>query len=139
MEYKRFGNKIVARLDKGEEVISSIKEICQQNEVKLASVTGIGAVNRAVIGLFETGTKKYFSKEYNGDMEITGLVGNISTMDGELYLHLHITLGDPSYNTFGGHLSSAVISATGEVVIDVIEGEVDRKFSDEIGLNLFRF
>jgi hypothetical protein len=32
-----------------------------------------------------------------------------------------------------------VISATGEIIIDVIDGHVDRKFNEEIGLNLFEF
>ena len=38
-----------------------------------------------------------------------------------------------------GHLNAAVVSATCELVIDVIDGEVGREFSDEIGLNLFKF
>lgn len=139
MEFKRFGNKLVVRLDKGDEVVQSIKQVCIENKVSLGSVTGIGAVNNAVIGLFETGTKKYHSKEYTRDMEITCLSGNISQMKGEIYLHLHATLGDITYNTVGGHLTSATISATGEVIIDIIEGEVSREYSEEIGLNLLTF
>ncbi len=50
-------------------------------------------------------------------------------MNGETYLHLHINIADTKQNTFGGHLTSAVVSATLEVIIDVIDGEVDRKFS----------
>lgn len=40
---------------------------------------------------------------------------------------------------FGGHLNKAVISATCEMVITVINGNVDRSFSDSVGLNLFDF
>lgn len=40
---------------------------------------------------------------------------------------------------FGGHLNKAVISATCEMVITVINGSVDRSFSDSVGLNLFDF
>ena len=36
-------------------------------------------------------------------------------------------------------LNKAVISATCEMVIHIIDGRVDRSFSDEIGLNLFDF
>lgn len=136
MEYKRFENKYVIRLEKGEDVVESVRTVCKENNIKLGTVSGIGAVNKAVIGLFETGTKEYHSRELSGDMEITCLTGNVSEMDGEVYLHLHVTLADSSYRAFGGHLSSAVISATGEVVIDVIPGKAGRKFDDKIGLNL---
>ena len=42
-------------------------------------------------------------------------------------------------NVYGGHLTEAVISGTGELVLTEIEGTVDRKFDEEIGLNLFEF
>ncbi len=124
----------------GEEIVESIKKLCEKEDIKLGTISGIGATNRAVIGLFETNTKEYHSKELTGDMEITSLVGNISQMNGEVYLHIHINLANEENKVFGGHLTSAIISATGgEIVIDVIEGVVDRKFDEEVGLNLFKF
>lgn len=139
MEFKKFDSKYVIRLEKGEEIVESIKKLCEKEDIKLGTISGIGAINRAVIGLFETNTKEYHSKELTGDMEITSLVGNISQMDGEVYLHIHINLANEENKVFGGHLTSAIISATGEIVIDVIEGVVDRKFDEEVGLNLFKF
>ncbi|MEJ6951215.1 PPC domain-containing DNA-binding protein [Natronospora cellulosivora (SeqCode)] len=139
MEYKKFANKYVIRMDKGEEIISTLKKFCEENQISLGRVSGIGAVNKASIGLFETKTKEYHSLELSGDHEITSLSGNISKMDGEVYLHLHANLADSSYNTKGGHLSQAFISATGEFIVEEIEGELDRKFSEEIGLNLLQF
>lgn len=99
-------------------------------------INGIGATDRVTIGLFETKLKQYHSKELTGDYEITSLLGNISTMNGEVYLHLHINLADSTYNTFGGHLNSAIIGGVGEFVIEEIEGEIERKFNEEVGLNL---
>ena len=40
---------------------------------------------------------------------------------------------------FGGHLNRAIVSATYEMIINVIDGKVDRYFDEEIGLNLFEF
>ena len=138
MRLKRCGDKIVVRIDKDEEIVEIVKHVCSDNNVRLGSVNGIGSTNQVTIGLFDTGTKQYLSKELVGEYEITNLAGNISTMNGEVYLHLHITLSDAHYNAFGGHLNSAIVSGTCEVVIDVIEGEVDRAFSEEIGLNLYK-
>ena len=38
-----------------------------------------------------------------------------------------------------GHLTSCTISATLELFLQVWDGQVDRQFSDQVGLNLFRF
>lgn len=40
---------------------------------------------------------------------------------------------------FGGHMNKAIVSAVCEMVIDVIEGTVDRIYDEEIGLNVFSF
>ncbi|HWR39107.1 MAG TPA: PPC domain-containing DNA-binding protein [Patescibacteria group bacterium] len=139
MEMKRFGSKIVIRCDKQEEIVEVLKQVCRENNIKLASLTGIGAVGEAVIGLFDPRTKEYHSMKLEKDMEIVGLVGNVSRMNGEVYLHAHITLTDRDYNAFGGHLTAAWVSCTAEIIMDVIEGELERGFDNEIGLNLLRF
>lgn len=139
MESKKFGNMYVVRVDRGEEIIGKLKEFARENHVKLGSVSGIGAVNSAVIGLFDTSSKKYISSELSGDFEITSLAGNISTMDGEAYIHMHACLSDVENKTLGGHLNSAIVSATAEIFINTVDGEVDRKFNNEIGLNLIKF
>ncbi|MEN6379179.1 MAG: PPC domain-containing DNA-binding protein [Methanofastidiosum sp.] len=139
MEYKKFGNKYIIRIDKGEEVVDTLKKFCVANKIRLGTITGLGATNKVTIGLFEVQSKKYFSKELIGNHEIAPLYGNITTMNGEVYLHLHVNLGNDGHKSFAGHLNSAFVSATVEVIIDSIEGEVERKFSDEIGLNLLKF
>ena len=139
MEARVCGNHWILRIDRGEEIVETLEQFCRQKGIRLGTVTGIGATQNATIGLFKTQTKEYVRKEMVGDHEITNLTGNISRMNDEVYLHLHINLSDPNYHTFGGHLNSAVVSATCEVVIRVLDGEVDREFSEEIGLNLYKF
>ena len=60
-------------------------------------------------------------------------------MNGEFYTHIHMSAGDADGKVFGGHLNRAIVSATCEMVIHIIEGTVDRRLDEEIGLNLFRF
>lgn len=139
MEFKQFGNKYIIRLDKAEEVVTTLKKFCQEQNITLGWVKGIGAVNKVKIGLFETAAKQYHLVELEGDYEITGLSGNISTMNGEAYLHIHINISDKTCKTYGGHLNEAFISVTGEFLLEVIEGSVERAFDDEIGLNLYKF
>ena len=94
MEYKRFKDKIIVRLERGEEIVESITKLCNEEDIKLGRVTGIGATDKVKIGLFNVETKEYHSTVLEGDMEITNLSGNISRMDGEVYIHLHITVCD---------------------------------------------
>ncbi len=72
-------------------------------------------------------------------MEITSLVGNISSLNGKTYLHCHINVCDKNMKVLGGHLNECYISATGEFIIEKIEGSVERKLSHTIGLNLYDF
>ncbi len=139
MEYRKFDENYVVRLNKGEEVISSIRELCNKENIKLAEITGLGASNLVEIGVFNVNTKEYNTKIFEGMFEITSLVGNVTRKAEEVYLHIHINFGDENGNVKGGHLVQAKISATSEIIVRKIEGEVERKLSDEIGLNLLDF
>ena len=60
MEYKRFGNKIVARIDRGEEILEQIKEIATKENIKLANINALGATNEFTIGVYNIEEKKYY-------------------------------------------------------------------------------
>ncbi len=139
MEYRRFGNTIVARIDRGEEILAAVREIAGTEHIQLASVSALGATNDFTVGVYNVDEKQYHANDYKGNFEIVSLTGTINTMDGEFYTHLHMSAGDEKGQVFGGHLNRAVVSAVCEMVITVIDGVVDRRFSEEIGLNLFRF
>ena len=139
MEYRRFQNTLVVRMDRGEEILEQLKAVAEKEYVQLANVSALGAVNDFTVGVFDTEKKEYHANHFEGAYEIVSLVGTVSTKDGEFYAHLHMSAGDGKGAVFGGHLNRAVISATCEMVIQIIDGQVDRRFDETIGLNLFRF
>lgn len=139
MEYRKFNNTIVARIDKGEEILESIKNIALKENIKLANVNALGATNDFTVGVFKTAEKKYYKNDFSGDFEIVSLTGTINTMNGEFYTHIHMSAGNDKGQVFGGHLNRAIVSATCELVINVIDGTVDRYADEEVGLNLFKF
>lgn len=139
MEYRRFENKIIARIDKGEEILTTIKEISLKENIKLASVQALGATDEFTVGVYKVDEKKYYANEFKGYFEIVSLTGTINTMNGEFYTHIHMSAGNDKGEVFGGHLNKAIVSATCEMVIDIIDGNVDRKYDEETGLNVFRF
>ena len=138
MNFKRIGERFVIRIDKDEKIVETTKKICIENEIHLGVISGIGAVSKAKIGMFKPEEKEYVSTELIGDYEITSLNGNITTMNGEAYLHVHINLADEEHKTFGGHLDEAIVSVTCEVIIEKIEGSIDREFDEKTGLNLLK-
>ena len=139
MDYRRFGKTIIARMDRGEEVLTQLKNIALKEDIKLASVRALGATDNFTVGVFKVEEKKYYANHFTGDFEIVSLTGTISTMNGEYYAHLHMSAGDEQGHVFGGHLNEAIISATCEMVIEIIDGQVDRLRDERVGLNLFHF
>ena len=139
MEYRKFNNTIVARIDKGEEILEKVKEIALKENIKLANINALGATNDFTVGVFKVDEKKYYSNTFKGNFEIVSLTGTINTMNDDFYAHLHMSAGNDKGEVFGGHLNRAIVSATCEMIINIIDGKVDRYHDDEIGLNLFKF
>ena len=137
MEYKRIGDTLIARIDRGEEILQSLKTICEKENVRLASVSAIGAVDHAVVGLYRVDEKKYYKNTFDGEMEMTSLSGNVTEKEGQVYLHLHANFADADGQVVGGHLNKAVISGTCEMFIHTLSGTVGRKPDEETGLNVF--
>lgn len=140
MDYRQFADTYVIRLDRGEEIISSLTSFCKKEHVILGTVEALGAADHVVIGLYDVAERLYHKHSFDGPMEITSLLGNISTKDGETYLHLHINLCREDMSVIGGHLNECRISATCELFVRKLQGVVERRLDeDATGLNLFQF
>ena len=139
MEYRKFGQTYVIRMDRGEEVMENLTEICRRENIGLAAVQAIGACDRAVLGLYDVERKEYHRKTLTGAMEITSLLGTVTQKDGAPYLHLHATLCDENLVSRGGHVNEITISATCEMVVTPISGQVGRTLDPVTGLNIFQF
>lgn len=139
MEYQKYENHIALRIDKGESILTAINEVCDKENVKMAFISGIGAASKMDIGNYVFNEKVYVPYHYEGDFEITSLIGNVTTNNGEFYLHLHITASDHHGKTYGGHLNDAIIGATCEIHMQVLDLSIDRQYDEEIGINIFDF
>ncbi len=136
MVYQWLHDTLVIRLDRGEEVMAGIEEACKKTCIHLGTISAIGAVDHAVIGLYQVEEQKYHSNAFDLPLEIVGLTGNVTTKEGELYLHVHASFADETGKVIGGHLNEARVSATCEVFIRRLEGEVERIWDQSIGLNV---
>ncbi len=136
MQYRKLGGTYVVRLFTGEMIHDCLTRLCQEENITLAQVDGIGAVDHAVVGLYRMAEKKYFSTTLDEEMEIVSLSGSVTQMDGKPYLHLHAALGREGGAVAGGHLAEGRISVTGEIFVRPLDGVVEREPDENIGINM---
>lgn len=137
MKYKVYENYILICLEAGDEVINSITQIAIKENIRFASLTGIGTADKVEMGFFELKNKDYRKNSLEGEYELTSLLGNIALKDGKQFVHIHVNISDENYNVYGGHLFSANVLATAEIVLNVIDIDIDRKFNDDFGLHFW--
>ena len=139
MEFQRFGEHYMIRIDRGEEVLTALSDLCRAEDITAAEVVGIGAADRVTVGLYNVETKAYHSQTFEGEFEITNLTGSVSQKDGEVYLHFHITCGQDDFSTFGGHLNECRISGTCELHLIKFPESIGRQYDPVTGLNIYDF
>ena len=139
MDYRIFDKTVVLRLDKGDEIVSCIKELCEKENIKSASVSGIGGTGDFTVGVFNSVKKCYDQKTFRGDYEITSLIGNINTYNDKHYSHIHVNCAKKGGKTVGGHLIKSVISLTAEIIINIIDGRFDRYRDESLQINKIKF
>ncbi|MHA2357661.1 MAG: PPC domain-containing DNA-binding protein [Candidatus Heimdallarchaeaceae archaeon] len=127
------------KLEKGEDILSSIIEYCKNNELKSGVLVGLGAVEKAKLGFFDMQTKTYLTNNYDFNAEIVNCTGNIAINGetGEYIAHIHMIIGDKEGNTFGGHvLPDNPISVTGEFKIIETDVTLQRRTDSDFNLLL---
>ena len=139
MEYRKFGDTYLVRLDRGEEILEQVRALALKEDIRLAAVQALGAVDRFTAGVYDWARQEYTANEFAGAFEIVSLTGTIDQMGGAFYAHLHISAGDGEGRVCGGHLNRARVSATCEMVIRVLPGRIDREKDPVTGLNLWKF
>lgn len=106
---------ILGRLDKGADLIDGLLEVCRQRQVRTGTVVALGALQAVEVAHYDTAHKRYRpGRKLEGPLEILSAVGNVSEREGELALHLHITLsreGDNGIEVLGGHVISGEVFA----------------------------
>lgn len=136
MKAKDMKDKYLLRLERGEEIISSLKEFLAKKDIKAGYFFGIGAISACEIAHYDLSKKKYSTEHHEAPLEVLNMTGNIAMKDNERIIHAHVTLSDKDMRAFGGHLNSATVAATIEIVLIPLYGIVRREYSEEIGLNL---
>lgn len=143
MEYRIFDQKYYVRLDKGDEIISSLCSLCEKENIKTAQIQGIGGCESAKVGVFDPERRVYRQREIEQLLEMVSLDGNVTFYENKPYIHAHAAFAyhgeDKKPEILSGHLLEAVIGLTGEIVLTPAAGCISRKYIEELGIRIWDF
>ena len=127
----------VVVLDSGEEAFATLGRFAAEAGITAASLTAIGAFERATVGWFDFASKSYRKIEVNEQCEVLSAIGDVAIGDdGKPSLHVHIVLGLADGSTRGGHLMSGVVRPTLEVVLTEVPSTLRRRKRSDLGIAL---
>ena len=127
----------VVILDSGEEAFASLTKFANEAKVSAASLTAIGAFERATIGWFDLASKSYRKIDVNEQCEVLSAMGDVALGDdGKASLHVHVVLGLSDGSTRGGHFLSGIVRPTLEVVLTEAPVKLRRRKRPELGIAL---
>ena len=91
MEYRKIGDNYYIRMDRGDEIISNLLEICEKESIPSAVFSGIGGCQSAELQVFIPETGSFETEQLEGMLELVSLNGNVvRDDDGKLFHHTHI-------------------------------------------------
>jgi predicted DNA-binding protein with PD1-like motif len=127
----------VVVLDSGEEAFATLARFAGEAGITAASLTAIGAFERATVGWFDFASKSYRKIEVNEQCEVLSAIGDVAIGDdGKPSLHIHIVLGLSDGSTRGGHLLAGTVRPTLEVVLTEVAVALRRKKRADLGIAL---
>ena len=90
MDYRKFGERYYIRMDRDDEIISGILNICKKENIRSAIFSGIGGCKEAEIQTFVPETGSFEEQHISGMLELASLNGNVVTDEtGNYYHHTH--------------------------------------------------
>ncbi|MCC6383006.1 MAG: DNA-binding protein [Dehalococcoidia bacterium] len=126
----------VAVLERDDEVVPLLTGFAREEGLAASTVSAIGAFSEATLGYFDTEAKRYRNIPVRDQAEVLSLLGDITLEKDEPKLHLHVVLGRRDGSTVGGHLLSATVRPTLEVVREEAPAHLRRRHDPETGLAL---
>ena len=121
----------------GEEAFATITAFAERERISGASLTALGAFERAKIGWFDLELRQYHPIYVNEQAEVLSIIGDIAIGDnGNPTLHMHTVLGLKDGTTRGGHLMEGIVRPTLEVILAETEQHLRRRQRPEFGIAL---
>jgi predicted DNA-binding protein with PD1-like motif len=124
-------------MDRGDEVLSSIKDFATRERISAAQITAIGAFSDVVLKYFDWDKKDYRDIPVREQVEVASLNGDVALdPDGKPTVHIHLVVGRKDGSALAGHLGEAHVRPTLEVIINEQPSYLQKTADAETGLAL---
>lgn len=127
MYYSKCNVGYILRIEIGEEIQETLRQFAHKVELKGAFYQGIGMLTQVELAFFCSESKEYERKFFDGEYELTSLMGNLSAHDGVVAPHTHVSIADKECRTFSGHLVRGVVPVTAEIILTTLDISLSRK------------
>jgi uncharacterized protein len=129
----------VVILDTGDEILSSLKSFARTEHLAGSSFKAIGALSAVELGWLNWETRKYETAvKLQEQVELLSLIGDIALKDDEPQVHAHLVIGRQDGTAHGGHLLSASVRPTCEIVITESPQHLQKEIDPVSGIALIR-
>jgi predicted DNA-binding protein with PD1-like motif len=124
----------VLALEKAEDPVPLLARFADHQQLCGSHIHAIGGFERAVVGYFDRLEQDYVQIPIGQQVEVLSLLGDVAHHHGKPVVHLHAVLGLRDGSTRGGHLLSASVWPTLEVILTEWPRHLRKRFDPEVRL-----
>ncbi|MCL5735327.1 MAG: DNA-binding protein [Actinobacteria bacterium] len=122
----------------GTDLLNELQGFVREKGINLAWISGLGAVARATLRYYDQTNKSWKDIQLEQQLEVISMLGNVSLLNGEPIVHLHVVLSDEEGRCYGGHLAANTLVFNMEILMTTLSGPpVIRKLDGDTGLTLW--
>ncbi|CDP54089.1 hypothetical protein [Devosia sp. DBB001] len=123
----------------GDEVTACLTAFAKEAGLQAASFKAIGAFRSARLAFFDWEAKEYLPIAVDEQVEVASLTGDVAIgPDDKPALHIHAVLGRRDGSAVAGHLLSAEVRPTLEVILTESPEYLRKKLDPNVGLALIK-
>lgn len=130
------GRTVTLVFESGDEVMETLNGWCREQQVTAARFTAIGALRDVTLGWFDWEAKTYREIPLDDQVEVLTLAGDVALEDDQPAIHAHIVVGRSDGSAHGGHLLTAHVRPTLELILDEVPTHLRKRLDPESGLAL---
>jgi hypothetical protein len=123
-------------LETGDEAMGALADYAREQRLQGSHFTAIGAFSDAVVAYFDWPSKRYQRIEVQEQVEVVSLIGDIAIDADGPKIHAHVVVAKSDASAHGGHLVSAHVRPTLEIVLTESPRHLRRRLDPESGLAL---